>query len=160
MLYTHLATLLLIAALAFLAWTDLRSFRLPDLITIPLAALGLAVNTLIFQTPLPAVLGLVLGYASLVAVELGFRYLRGIDGLGRGDAKLLAAGGAWCTAWFLPIIALIGSAAALSFVFLVRLIRGQPVRGLRPVAFGPWLALGILICWIWRAYFGAMPFPV
>lgn len=160
MLYTHLATLFLIAALAFLAWTDLRSFRLPDLITIPLAAIGLAVNTLIFQTPVPALLGFVLGYASLVALELGFRYLRGIDGLGRGDAKLLAAGGAWCTAWFLPVIALIGSATALSFVFLVRLIRGQPVRALRPVAFGPWLALGILICWIWRAYFSGAPFPV
>jgi len=48
-----------------------------------------------------------------VLIELTYRRLRGQDGLGRGDAKLLAAGGAWCGWSGLPLIVLISSALAL-----------------------------------------------
>ncbi len=160
MLLTHSATLILFTALLWLGWTDLRTRRLPDILTLPLAAIGLVFNTLVYDTPIPALLGLVIGYASFWAVEVVFRRLRGIDGLGRGDAKLLAAGGAWCTAWFLPAIALIGAGTALLYVALLALVRRRFEGRLTTYPFGPWLALGIALCWLWRAYGGQHPFPV
>jgi len=45
--------------------------------------------------------------------EYAFKTLRGKDGLGRGDAKLLAAGGAWCGWMGLPFIVLIASGFGL-----------------------------------------------
>ena len=48
---------------------------------------------------------------------VGYRRLRGRDGLGGGDAKLIAAAGAWCGLAALPLVvlgsALIGLLAAL-----------------------------------------------
>lgn len=157
MLFTHITTVLLFSGLTLLAVIDWRTRRLPDLITLPLIAAGLGINLVSGTAPIATVLGAVLGYASLVAVELAFRYLRGIDALGRGDAKLFAAGGAWCTAWLLPQIALIGSASALVFVLIMGLIRGRAYGRLEAIAFGPWLIVGIAACWIWRAYLGGFP---
>ena len=39
-------------------------------------------------------IGAALGYSSLALFSVGYLSLRGKDGLGLGDAKLLAAGGA------------------------------------------------------------------
>ncbi len=66
-----------------------------------------------------------------------YRQLRGRDGLGLGDAKLLAAAGAWLGVeslpWLLLIAALLGLAMAL--------VRAGPLRAETAVPFGPPLAL-------------------
>lgn len=154
------ATLFLLTAVAWLSWVDARTLRLPDIITLPLAVFGLIVNATVFEAGWPAVAGLVLGYGSFLGIEAWFRRFRNRDGLGRGDAKLFAAGGAWCTAWFLPIIALIGTGLGLGYLLLWRMARQEPVSLQQKLAFGPWLALGIAISWIWRVYIGHHPYPI
>ncbi|WP_300553463.1 A24 family peptidase [Maricaulis sp.] len=154
----HFATFLLLAALIALVWTDTQSFRLPDKITLPLIPAGLAVNIVLLDQIWSPLIGAALGYGMLVSVELGYRYLRGIDGLGRGDAKLLAAGGAWCGAWMLPVILLIGSWTALLYVFLVGLAERRAPDQTTAIAFGPWIAYGIFMAWFFHA-FGA-PFQL
>ena len=149
---THAATIILLLTLLSLTVFDVRTLRLPDFLTLPLIAAGIAVNGFIFSAWLPALIGAALGYGVLVALEVGYRALRGRDGLGRGDAKLLAAGGAWCGAWLLPMILLAGSLGALLYVGLLALLRRRMPAGDETLAFGPWLALGIALCWIYRAY--------
>ena len=73
---------------------------------------------------------------------MAFKKLRGKDGLGRGDAKLLAGGGAWCGWMGLPFIVLIGSGMGLVAALF------PSVRNQKRIPFGPFLALGILIVWL------------
>mgnify|MGYP003647786738 FL=1 len=148
----HAATLFLLCALAALSLIDARTQRLPDVLTLPLILAGIAVNGLIFSSLWTALAGAALGYGALVALELAYKRLRGRDGLGRGDAKLLAAGGAWCGAWLLPMILLAGSLGALVYVGLLALVRRRAPDPAQPLPFGPWLALGIALGWVYRAY--------
>jgi leader peptidase (prepilin peptidase)/N-methyltransferase len=123
-----------------LALIDLRSWRLPDALTLPLLALGLLAAAL-GLLPGPglwlALLGASLGYVFLAGVAWAYRRLRGRDGLGLGDAKLLAAAGAWLGPAELPLLVL---AAALLGLALA-LLRSDALRAETPVPFGPPLAL-------------------
>ncbi|WP_300544307.1 A24 family peptidase [Maricaulis sp.] len=152
MIVIHAASLILIGALIALAWIDFRTYRLPDPVTLPLIAAGIALNTFALGTPWVSIVGAAAGYAAFVGIEVAFKRLRGIDGLGRGDAKLIAAGGAWCGGWLLPAMVLVGAVSALVFVGVVAAIRKRQPDELEAYAFGPWLALGIACGWIYRAY--------
>lgn len=101
-----------------LALFDLRHFWLPDPLTALLAASGLLTGLV---SPVPSItdrlIGGGAGFAVLAIIGWGYRRLRGRDGLGGGDPKLLGAIGLW-TGWeMLPAImvaaSLIGLAAAL-----------------------------------------------
>ena len=135
-------------ALLALALIDARSFRLPDAITLPLIPAGLVAAFLIDAPIWLHALGAALGYGGLVAIEIAYRAWRGRDGLGRGDAKLLAAGGAWCGAAALPATLLIASVSALLFVLLISAIRRRAPTGETMLAFGPFLAFGVGLVWI------------
>ncbi len=84
----------LILALICLAWVDWRTFLLPNRITYPLIILGLITNTFTpyaFCESYLAFLGVLVGYLILYMTNQIYRYFRGQDGLGMGDAKLLAS---------------------------------------------------------------------
>ena len=133
--------LCLFGMLAALAVIDFRTFILPNLLTLPLIAIGLGFAY--WQNGLkPALIGATIGYAGFVLLELIYKKVRGKDGLGRGDAKLLAAGGAWCGWYGLPFIILIASASGLVHALLQR-------KNETPILpFGPHLALGIFLTWL------------
>ncbi len=145
---TSIAALLLAAALLALGVIDIRERRLPDRLTLPLVAAGLVWALWQGQSWLAHVAGAGLGYAFLVAVELGHRRLTGRNGLGRGDAKLFAAGGAWCGVFALPVILLIASAAALIWLSIRGTFTGQRVDRYTSIAFGPFLAAAIFTAWL------------
>jgi len=145
-----LATLVLLSVLTGLSVIDLRTHRLPDILTLPLILAGILANGFLFSAWLGSMAGAALGYGSLVLLEVSYRHLRKRDGLGRGDAKLLAAGGAWCGAGLLPYILLLASLAALVNIALVAVLRRRWPDGSEAHAFGPWIALGIALCWIYR----------
>jgi len=92
-----------------------------------------------------AVIGAIAGYGAFVIIELSYKRLRGRDGLGRGDAKLLAAGGAWCGWAGLPLIVLISSALAL-IALLFPSFKKMARSG--EIPFGPFLALAIAVVWM------------
>ena len=110
------------AALAVLlgwaAWIDLKRMILPDWITLPLIPAGLALAWVQEQPLLDRVIGAVAGYAVFAGIAWIYRRWRGRDGLGLGDAKLLAAAGAW-TGWpSLPSVVLsLSSSRASSTAF-------------------------------------------
>lgn len=146
-LETALAAVLL-TALAALTVIDARTYRLPDVITLPLIAAGVLAAWLTGDTLWLSLLGAIIGYAALVGVEKAYERTRGRPGLGRGDAKLFAAGGAWCGAIALPFILLAASVSALIYVAVLRLVSGKPIGGDHMIAFGPFLAFGIALIYV------------
>lgn len=132
-----------------LAWIDWHSMRLPDRLTLPLLALGLLLTWLTDRDDLAAhLIGAIAGYASFALIGLSYRYLRGHEGLGRGDAKLLAAGGAWLGWEALPMTVLLATLLGLALA-LLRQVGGRQVTRRTVMPFGPMLALAI---WLIRLY--------
>jgi leader peptidase (prepilin peptidase)/N-methyltransferase len=137
------------AVLVAAAVVDARTRRLPDILTLPLIAMGLLAAWAVGLPLWLHVLGAALGYLLMAGLELGYRRVRGRDGLGRGDAKLLAAGGAWCGALGLAPVLLIASASGLLFVLVLR-IAGRAMAPDAAIAFGPFLAFGIALVWTFQ----------
>ena len=131
-----------------LGWIDIRRWLLPDVLTLPLIIVGLAAAAAFDPEQLTGrALGAVLGYLSLRMVALLYRALRGREGLGHGDAKLLAASGAWVGAMALPQVVL---GAALSAIFAAACLRLAGVRlgAHSALPFGPFLALATWVIWL------------
>ena len=132
----------LLLTLAVLDW---RHFWLPDALTLPLAFLGFTIG--LWATDVALVdraIGAAAGYGALLAIALGYRAVRGRDGLGLGDAKLLGALGAWMGWQALPFILLIASVTGL----LVMLVTGRAKEAGARVPLGTFLALAAVPAWI------------
>jgi leader peptidase (prepilin peptidase)/N-methyltransferase len=132
-----------------LAVIDYRDYLLPDAITLPLVALGLGAAYLDDPAGVPAhAIGAAAGFLAFLLIGLAYRRLRGRDGLGFGDAKLLAAAGAWVGWQGLPSVVLLGAAASLALV-LAQSLRGQTLRLDARLPFGPGLCLGLWVVWLY-----------
>ena len=139
-----------LAACAFL-WTllaltfiDFDTQLLPDDLTLPLLWGGLVANLYGLFVPLrDAVIGAIAGYLVLWTIYWLFKLIRGKEGMGYGDFKLLAALGAWLGWKMLPLIILGSSVvgAAIGIGLVVFKGRDHSV----PLAFGPYLAIAGII---------------
>lgn len=137
-------------ALLALALADLRSGRLPDMLTLPLIPAGLLACARIEPLHLPDhVAGAMLGFIALAGLRVAYRRLRGRDGLGLGDAKLMAALGAWVSWRGLPSVLLFASLFALAVVLMVALRRGRCPPATAAIPFGPYLAAGGWLVWLY-----------
>jgi len=139
---------LLLAALLFswmllaLTLIDVRHQLLPDALTLSLLWLGLALQTgeiLPAITLGDAVAGAIIGYLSFWILSTAYRVIRHKEALGGGDAKLLAALGAWLGWQALPMVVMIASSAGLATALIARLVWQRPLHLALP--FGPYLAL-------------------
>jgi leader peptidase (prepilin peptidase)/N-methyltransferase len=138
---TALAAFGLCAMLLAMSAIDIDTHLLPDSMTLPLLWAGLIVNfNGMFASLHDAVLGAIFGYLVLWAVHWLFRLVRGIEGMGYGDFKLLAALGAWLGWAALPQIVLIAAVTG-AVVGLAATWRGR-MRFEEPLPFGPFLAAG------------------
>jgi leader peptidase (prepilin peptidase)/N-methyltransferase len=122
--------------LLLLAVIDWRVQLLPDVITLPLLAAGLSA-AFFFA-----------GFMVLAFISQLYRVLRGREGLGLGDAKLLAALGAWVAWEGLPTVLLWGSLLGLLFA-LGRAVTGGSVRLSDRLPFGVFLASGGWLVWLY-----------
>jgi leader peptidase (prepilin peptidase)/N-methyltransferase len=156
----HFATIILLAVLLALAVIDARTRRLPDALTLPLIALGLATNVFLLGSGPTSLIGAIMGYGFFWIIEVGYRHFRGVDGLGRGDAKLLAAGGAWCGAWLLPYIVLAAALGGIAHILLRSFLNDQSLNRHSSLALGPWLAIAIGINWLHRIYENSSQAPL
>ncbi|QWD60308.1 A24 family peptidase [Polynucleobacter sp. MWH-UH35A] len=140
----------LILTLMYLAYIDLRTFRLPDVITYPLILSGLmfsGFSKLGFISFQDSVIGAALGYSALRLLNLLYRLVKKQDGVGMGDAKLLAALGAWFGWYSLPSILLIASLSGLIGGFIWLQWNKQSHHSAFP--FGPFLAFAGIIELLW-----------
>ncbi|MEM9262302.1 MAG: prepilin peptidase [Pseudomonadota bacterium] len=116
---------------------DFETGFLPDALTIPLLLIGISANLVDLFVPAPdALLGCAIAYVGGEALRVGYRSLRGREGLGGGDPKLLAAIGAWTGASALPLVLFFASVGTLVVVAVSSGLKD----GTKAVPFGPGLA--------------------
>jgi leader peptidase (prepilin peptidase) / N-methyltransferase len=135
-------------ALLTLAVIDQRHFLLPDALTLPLIPAGLLVAWAIDPALVMShLLGALAGFAALALIALAYGRLRRREGLGLGDAKLLAAAGAWLGWQALPGVLMVAAVAALA-VALARSVAGDTLSATTKIAFGSYLALAFWLAWL------------
>jgi leader peptidase (prepilin peptidase) / N-methyltransferase len=133
-----------------LAVCDWRSYRLPDALTLPLILLGLAATWWLRPEELTAhALAAALAYTAFRALAWLYRRLRRREGLGQGDAKLLAAAGAWVG--LAPLGDVVLAAAAIGLLLAVNLAvrAGRRLSGQTVLPFGPCLAFATWLVWLY-----------
>lgn len=147
-----------------LGWTlialsivDARTFLLPDCLTLPLIAAGFGHSAWLNTLPGSGAGGYLLeaawslaagaaGFLFMALVARTFRQVRGIEGLGLGDAKLFAAAGAWLGLLALPSVMLIAAVTALVAALVThRMLKPAEPLGTTPMPFGPYLAVATWI---------------
>jgi len=131
--------MLLLMLLIALAFIDLEHHLLPDVLTIPGIALGLAGSLAGGLVPaLDAAIGAAVGAAVPYAVIVVYRWLRGAEGMGLGDTKLLAMIGAFL-GWRGALLTL-GLAATTGAAVGIALIVAGKGRRDTELPFGTFLA--------------------
>lgn len=148
--------------LLILAFIDLDTMRLPNVLVGVLAIVGLAGVVVaqltgaplvpLLQLPLPgrlgspvfsALLGVLLGVVPLGLLAVAYRGIRRRRGLGAGDLKLLAAAGLYLGPYVLVSL-FIGSLLGLVGGIALSVEHGAGTMGTRRFPFGPFLAAGIV----------------
>ncbi len=137
--------------LLFVALIDYRTRLIPDGAVAVLVAAGLLVS---FATRgreglALSLAGALAGYGVFWLIAWLYRHWRHREGLGLGDAKLLATGGAWngilALSWTVLLAALAALAAAV-------LLHKRELRGDTALPFGPALATAMFLVWLWSGW--------
>ena len=137
-------------ALLALSAIDFRRYVLIDALTGPIAAGGLGVAFVLSpDSLLHHAIGAGAGFLIFATLAAAYRRVRGREGLGLGDAKLAAAAGAWVSWWGLPSVVLIASSVGLAATLALHWMSGRPLSAAARLPFGPWLALGLWVTWLY-----------
>ncbi len=135
-----------------IALHDLTSMLIPDRYTASLAAIAAFALVADGATPtdvlLAAAIALAIG-AGLFAISLAYGWIRGFDGIGFGDVKLLAASAMLVGAWGIGLQLVLATTAALTFVVIRSICRGRRLRATTRIPFGAFLAPSAVIVWAW-----------
>lgn len=143
------ASCLLGWALLALAVIDFRHYLLPDFLTLPLVPAGLLVNWALDDPGIAAAaLGAAAGFLFVLAIRQAYWLLRRREGIGLGDAKLLAAAGAWVGWEGLPSVVLLAALSGLALA-LLRYFRHGSINPTDQVPFGSLLCIGLWIVWLY-----------
>ncbi len=127
---------------------DARHHWLPDRLTLPLLPLGLAVAALGVGPALEQrLIGAVAGFLVLWVLASAYRHLRGREGLGGGDPKLLAALGAWLGWQQLPFV-LLGAGLLGLAALALRRSRGAAIAATDRLPLGTLMALSAWPIWL------------
>jgi leader peptidase (prepilin peptidase)/N-methyltransferase len=131
------------SVLLILSFIDWQTMLLPDALTLPLMWAGLllaslGLTTLSLQL---SVWGAAGGYCLLWFVAGVFKRVQGVEGMGQGDLKLMAALGAWLGPW--ALLPLLFVSSALHMVMALSCARTK-----NPFPFGPALALAAALVWL------------
>tara|TARA_Y100000590_G_scaffold88679_1_gene99709 strand:+ start:1084 stop:1872 length:789 start_codon:yes stop_codon:yes gene_type:complete len=139
---------LFLSALVVLSVIDAKFKLVPDSISISLIVTALLYNFLLTPDLIKDfIYGALGGYFFFFLIEKFSKYLKGIEGLGRGDAKVFASMGALMGWYHLPYILFVASLLGLISVIVFFAIKKKPFRKLKgySIPFVPALSFGLLI---------------
>lgn len=144
--WAFLAAFAIVGVLTIASGIDLQSFILPDILTIPLALVAFPLSVWVFGMDwLDSLLGAVLAVGMLLAVMWFFKRLRGLDGLGLGDVKLMIGLGFLSGVNGLSLLLLTACFSALLLAFIWTRDKGKYAQ----IPFGPFLSVGGLVAMLW-----------
>jgi leader peptidase (prepilin peptidase)/N-methyltransferase len=129
-------------AMVVLFVIDLQHHILPNVITVPGILVGFALSLFLPPGWKSSLIGLIAGGGVLFVIAEAYYRLRGIEGLGMGDVKMLAMIGAFL-GWKLVLVTLILASFAGSVIGLGVIATGR--GGMKAaLPFGTFLAVGAL----------------
>lgn len=155
--YAGIGSAVLLAFILMLTWFDLREFRLPDILTLPMMVTGLGYIALSDSASLVLhILAVLIGYGLIWLIHTLSDSVLGKAGIGMGDAKFLGAICAWTGIFSLPFLLVIASGAGIFVSVLLQIGRRKrtgptPAAGKVYLPFGPFLGAA---CWIVWSYGG------
>lgn len=150
------AACLLIWILICITWIDIDTFLIPDQFSLSLLWFGLFFSLFEFSiTPAQAIIGALVGYLSLWSIFHLFKLLTGKEGMGYGDFKLLAAGGAWLGPELLIVVLFIASISGLLLAVIQKIMNKYQNK----IPFGPYLSIGIVVSYFFGADIMTLLFP-
>ena len=143
--------LLIILSIFFIIifFIDLKHYIIPNELTFPLMLIGFVksfdpnLNQTIFPNYINSLLGGFFGYAVIWLIIFFYKKVRNKEGMGLGDAKLMAVVGFWFGWASIPFTIFISSAVALILVIpsLIKKTRNMSAQ----IPFGPYIIIGCII---------------
>ena len=131
--------------LIIMSFIDFQEYILPDVFTLPGAVLAFAGTALVTDMPwVDSLLGAVIGAGVFWVLQKGYYLLRGVEGLGTGDIKLMLMLGALVGWLGLPMMIFLAAFTALaaSLGYMAKNAhQGMQTR----IPFGPFLSLGAML---------------
>ena len=128
---------------------DLKHFIIPNELTFPLMAIGFLksfdpnLNQTIFPNYIDSLIGGVFGYLIIWLIIFFYKKVRKKEGMGLGDAKLMAVVGFWFGWASIPFTIFISSFVALIFSIpsLIKKNKNMATQ----IPFGPYIIIGCII---------------
>jgi len=118
--------LIFFSALIVIFFTDFNYFLIFDVVTLPLAALGVIISLFemnpFYLTAVDSILGAMIGYLIIYSIRWLYFKIKKVEGMGLGDAKLFLAIGAWLglnsLLFILFVSAFLGSIYGIIYIFI------------------------------------------
>ena len=137
--------LLLILSIFFIIifFIDLKHFIIPNVLTFPLMIIGFLksfdpnLNQTIFPNYINSLIGGLFGYLIIWSIIFLYKNIRKTEGMGLGDAKLMAVIGFWFGWISIPFTIFISSTVAL--ILVVPSLINQSRKMSSEIPFGPYI---------------------
>ena len=127
---------------------DLKHFIIPNELTFPLMIIGFFksfdpnLNQTIFPNYINSLIGGVFGYLIIWLIIFFYKKVRKKEGMGLGDAKLLAVVGFWFGWFSIPFTIFMSSVVALIFVLPSLINKSRKMSSQIP--FGPYIIIAVI----------------
>ena len=150
--------LLMILSLTFIIifFIDLKHFIIPNVLTYSMMTLGFIKSfdpnlDIIFPNYINSLVGGIFGYVIIWSIIFFYKQIRKKEGMGLGDAKLLAVIGFWFGWISIPFVIFLSSTIALIYVTPNLLNKSKKLSSQIP--FGPHIILATIIFVIFKDSF-------
>jgi leader peptidase (prepilin peptidase)/N-methyltransferase len=135
--------------LVVLTFIDLEFKIIPDRFSLGNWGIAMALaifNWFKFDAPLTdAIVGGLAGFGVFFAIAFSYEKLKGFEGLGFGDVKMMGWLGCWLGTMGLPVLVL--TASLVGLIVGVAIIIKEKGNLKTAIPFGPFLALGAVVVW-------------
>ena len=143
--------LLLILSIFFIIifFIDLKHFIIPNVLTFPLMIIGFLksfdpnLNQTIFPNYINSLIGGLFGYSIIWSIIFFYKKVRKKEGMGLGDAKLMAVIGFWFGWISIPFTIFISSVVAL--ILVIPSLINQSRKMSSEIPFGPYIIIGCIL---------------
>tara|TARA_B100002051_G_C16363348_1_gene452131 strand:+ start:128 stop:571 length:444 start_codon:yes stop_codon:yes gene_type:complete len=136
---------------------DLENFIIPDSLNFLIMGLALfknfipSFNTSLIHDINQSLIGGIIGYLSIWLIIFLYKTLKKIDGMGLGDAKLMAGIGLLFGWQSIPLVLFLSSILGLFYVTPSLLKKQKTMRS--EIPFGPFIIIAMLIYFVFGDFF-------
>ena len=148
--------LLMILSIFFIIifFIDLKHFIIPNELTFPLMVIGFIksfdpnLNQTIFPNYINSLIGGISGYLIIWLIIFFYKKVRKKEGMGLGDAKLMAVIGFWFGSVSIPFVLVVSSVVALFWVTPALIKKSKKLTSQIP--YGPYIIIASILFFVLR----------